>query len=142
MVCIPCCSLNNMKLTKKLFREHLNKLCENSPNNENGKYRQLKRKYGDYLYYQDREKFNVDYNEWLTTLNNLKMYTSSKNLFNELLPIVESFKENDTETLNKIIDILMQHFGYTEFPIRGFSKMMQLGYLFQQLESTMKKESK
>lgn len=70
------------------------------------------------------------------------MYTSSKNLFNELLPIVESFKEDDTETLNKLVDILMEHFGYAEFPIRGFSKMMQLGYLFQELESTIKKETK
>lgn len=69
------------------------------------------------------------------------MNTPSKNLFNELLPLVESFKEDDTETLNHLVDKLLSHFGYTEFPIRGFNKMKQLGYLFQQLESTVNKET-
>jgi len=68
------------------------------------------------------------------------MNTSSKDLFKSLLPIVESFKEDDTETLNRLVDVLMVHFGYTEFPIRGFNKMKQLGYLFQQLETAVKEK--
>lgn len=56
-----------MKFTKKAFREYLNTLYGHSSNHVNGNFHQLKRKYGDYLYYQDREKFNVDYNEWLST---------------------------------------------------------------------------
>lgn len=68
--------------------------------------------------------------------------STSKDLFNELLPLVESFKDDDTETLNHLVDVLMEHFGYSEFPIRGFNKMKQLGYLFQQLESAAHKELK
>jgi hypothetical protein len=70
------------------------------------------------------------------------MNSPSKNLFIAILPIVESFKDDDTETLNRLVNVLMCHFGYTEFPIRGFNKMKQLGYLFQQLETTVKEESK
>ncbi len=29
------------------------------------RYRQVRRLYGDYLYHQDREKFEVDYAEWI-----------------------------------------------------------------------------
>ena len=52
------------KVTKKMFREYLNKLAEDSPLHRNGRYHQSKRGYGDYLYFQDREKFNVDFEEW------------------------------------------------------------------------------
>ena len=31
----------------------------------NGRYRQVKRLYGDYLYRQDRDKFMADIREWL-----------------------------------------------------------------------------
>lgn len=36
---------------------------------KNGKYRQTKRAYGDYLYHQDRDKFIHDHNEWLREQN-------------------------------------------------------------------------
>lgn len=68
------------------------------------------------------------------------MNVSTKELFNTLLPLVESFKEEDTETLNHLVDVLMRHFGYVEFPIRGFNKMKQLGYLFQKLESELNRK--
>jgi hypothetical protein len=35
------------------------------PNHKHGRYEQRTRPYGDYLYAQDREKFEVDYAEWL-----------------------------------------------------------------------------
>jgi hypothetical protein len=63
---------------------------------------------------------------------------SSKDLLNDLLPKVESLNDEDTKTLNYLVSVLMKHFGYIEFPIRGFNKMKQLGYLFQQLESEVK----
>ncbi len=47
-------------MTKKEFREKLNKEYSN-PMHRNGRYRQIKRPYGDYLYYQDRDKFNMLY---------------------------------------------------------------------------------
>lgn len=70
------------------------------------------------------------------------MKTTSKELYSVILPLVESFKDDDIETLNLLVDKLMDHFGYNEFPIRGFNKMKQLGYLFQKLESTVDKETK
>ena len=51
----------------KRFREHLNSLDDGESNHQHGRYHQLKRKYGDYLYAQDREKFMVDMAEWLKT---------------------------------------------------------------------------
>lgn len=36
-----------------------------STKHRNGRFRQLKRLYGDYLYAQDREKFMVDLLDWL-----------------------------------------------------------------------------
>lgn len=51
--------------TKKAFKEYLNAL--NDPNinpHQNGRFKQIKRLYGDYLYHQDRVKFNVLYEEW------------------------------------------------------------------------------
>lgn len=54
----------------KRFREHLNALPQYAKHhNKVGKvvYQQRTRKYGDYLYAQDREKFMVDLAEWLAT---------------------------------------------------------------------------
>jgi hypothetical protein len=48
----------------KRFREYLNNLPQDVPH-QHGRYRQQTRKYGDYLYFQDREKFMVDLQEWL-----------------------------------------------------------------------------
>ena len=60
--------------TRKAYRELLNKQdLEFRPIREanglrtmhhNGRYQQRKRAYGDYLYFQDREKFEVEYKEW------------------------------------------------------------------------------
>jgi hypothetical protein len=50
-------------LTRKAYREHLNATCEGV--HRNGRYAQKTRKYGDYLYHQDREKFEVDYAAWV-----------------------------------------------------------------------------
>jgi len=49
----------------KRFREYLNSLDDGESKHQHGRYHQLKRKYGDYLYAQDREKFMVDMEEWL-----------------------------------------------------------------------------
>lgn len=47
----------------KEFREYLNDLP--GPNHHHDRYEQRTRKYGDYLYAQDREKFMADMAEWL-----------------------------------------------------------------------------
>lgn len=53
------------QLTKKAFREHLNREHGTTPNHRHNRYQQRTRPYGDYLYAQDREKFNADYADWL-----------------------------------------------------------------------------
>lgn len=50
----------------KRYRAYLNSLSVNTTNHHNGKYHQVTRLYGDYLYHQDREKFMVDMKEWLS----------------------------------------------------------------------------
>jgi hypothetical protein len=47
----------------KAFREFLNR--QPGPNHRNGRFRQKNRPYGEYLYYQDRERFLVELCEWL-----------------------------------------------------------------------------
>ncbi len=80
-----------MKLTKKMFREVLNKRHEQMVKQEqkrlhtlpkdfvqremdrsigNGTYHDRKRKQGDYLYFQDREMFNVLFEEWKEKFTN------------------------------------------------------------------------
>ena len=57
-----------MKKTKKAFRELLNKQDLESSNprdHKHGVYHQRTRLYGDYLYNQDRDKFEANYREWL-----------------------------------------------------------------------------
>ncbi len=51
------------KPTKKAFREFLNEHFP-LPTHRNGPYHQRTRPYGDYLYAQDREKFDHEYQEW------------------------------------------------------------------------------
>ena len=57
------------KKTKKMFRELLNRLFPAKNNCLSDKEKhiigQTKRGYGDYLYSQDREMFNVDYQNWI-----------------------------------------------------------------------------
>ena len=60
-----------MIITKKCFREWLNKTNKNDTNYRFKRYRQIKRGYGDYLYFQDRERFNYYFNIFL----NLKKKT-------------------------------------------------------------------
>jgi len=57
------------KPTKKAFREYLNAMdagSENPISYKNYAYGQRTRLYGDYLYNQDREKFAVEYEEWIS----------------------------------------------------------------------------
>jgi hypothetical protein len=51
----------------RAFRELLNRqnLEAGGRLHRNGRFHQLKRLYGDYLYAQDREKFMVDLRAWL-----------------------------------------------------------------------------
>ena len=56
--------MTNMKHTKKAFKEYLNNLYSDDMY-RNGKYHQRTRKYGDYLYSQDKIMFDVNYYEWL-----------------------------------------------------------------------------
>jgi hypothetical protein len=54
--------------TKKAFREHLNTMCpfNRAENNTHGQNPgPKKRAYGDYLYAQDREQFDVEYMKWV-----------------------------------------------------------------------------
>ncbi len=51
--------------TKKAFREWLNKEYADSSPHRHNRFHQRTRGYGDYLYNQDRDKFNVEYAEWL-----------------------------------------------------------------------------
>ena len=60
-----------MKTTKKAFREYLNQLCKDGNKWKNGVYSQRKREYGDYLYHQDKEQFEVQYKKWLEENNQL-----------------------------------------------------------------------
>lgn len=55
--------------TRADYRRYLNALYPNasevSGKGANGRYRPTKRAYGDYLYAQDREMFEVNYQEWI-----------------------------------------------------------------------------
>lgn len=46
--------------TIKAFREYLNAKFADSANWKNYQFQQRSRGYGDYLYYQDRAKFDVE----------------------------------------------------------------------------------
>jgi hypothetical protein len=47
---------------RKAFRQFLNTLGRGKTH-RNGRYQQRTRSYGDYLYFQDREKFEVEFAE-------------------------------------------------------------------------------
>ena len=51
------------KSTKKAFREFLNKEHIDTAPHSHNRFRQRKREYGDYLYFQDRAKFDWEYEE-------------------------------------------------------------------------------
>lgn len=46
---------------RKAFREHLNVAFRNGPKHRHNRYHQKTREYGDYLYSQDRDMFNVEF---------------------------------------------------------------------------------
>lgn len=52
--------------TRREFRDYLNQTYP-APTHRNGRFHQKTRPYGDYLWFQDREKFEVEYAEWLKT---------------------------------------------------------------------------
>ncbi len=59
-----------MEKTKKAFRELLNQRDQADLLAGNGRWKNKKRGpvsrfYGDYLYAQDREMFNLEYSEWV-----------------------------------------------------------------------------
>jgi hypothetical protein len=53
----------------KRFREHLNAQDTGESKWRNFRFHQATRNYGDYLYAQDRAKFEVDMREWLAEQN-------------------------------------------------------------------------
>ena len=55
-------------MTRKEFREWLNRDFAEEPKHRNYRFQQRTRPYGDYLWFQDREKFEADYQEHLKTL--------------------------------------------------------------------------
>ena len=57
------------KKTKKQFREYLNKQFANDSKWKHNRFHQRTRQYGDYLYFQDKVMFNVNYSEWLELKN-------------------------------------------------------------------------
>lgn len=56
-----------MKTTKKAFRAYLNRTCAGIKH-AHGRFAQRTRGYGDYLYAQDRDRFNVDFAAWIASL--------------------------------------------------------------------------
>lgn len=65
----------------KAFREYLNAKFADSANWRNGAYHQRTRGYGDYLYHQDRFKFDVELQDALfgaTEYEGFKFHAYSK----------------------------------------------------------------
>ena len=52
-------------MTRKEYREYLNSTIgfDNTGKGINARYKPTSRKYGDYLWYQDRELFEISYQE-------------------------------------------------------------------------------
>lgn len=60
--------LEGMNMTKAEFRKMLNDLdaaSRDPKSHKHGRYHQRKRLYGDYLWHQDRDKFEADYKQYL-----------------------------------------------------------------------------
>jgi hypothetical protein len=56
----------------KRFREYLNSQDVGDSKHRHLNFQQRTRLYGDYLYHQDRERFNVELEEWLKSQNEPK----------------------------------------------------------------------
>ena len=54
-----------LKKTMTAFRKQLNDWHADKPLHKHFQFHQIKRDYGDYLYFQDREKFDVEYALWI-----------------------------------------------------------------------------
>jgi hypothetical protein len=52
----------------KRFREHLNTVNQNGVKHQHGRFAQRTRGYGDYLYAQDRDRFMMEFQEWIKTI--------------------------------------------------------------------------
>ena len=61
-----CQCLWNIAQCRTAFRKHLN-ADASSYKHKNGRYEQRTRPYGDYLWHQDRERFEVDFQEFRST---------------------------------------------------------------------------
>lgn len=73
---------HNMKKTKKEFRKYLNNAFPKEKGLwKNGRYHQIKREYGDYLYYQDRIMFDNHYDEWLAELKKEENKKKTQTIF-------------------------------------------------------------
>lgn len=69
MIPVTLCTAGLPRGAVKRFRELLN-AQDTGPKHRHHRYHQRTRKYGDYLYAQDRDKFMVDLRDWLTTQPN------------------------------------------------------------------------
>jgi len=61
------------QLTRAQYRRLLNEQ-DTGQKHKHNRYNQRSRKYGDYLYHQDREKFEVDYQEHLSANDGAKRH--------------------------------------------------------------------
>lgn len=68
MIPVMRCELKVKRGDIAAFRLHLNLTQRHGDLHHNGPYRQKTRGYGDYLYHQDREKFDSEMLEWLATI--------------------------------------------------------------------------
>jgi hypothetical protein len=59
--------MDDKTMTRAEYRKLLNDRDDGTSPHHNNQYRQRTRKYGDYLYYQDRAKFEMEYREHLAT---------------------------------------------------------------------------
>jgi hypothetical protein len=50
--------------SRAAFRRALNAACATGSKHKHGRYAQRARAYGDYLYFQDRDKFDDEWEAW------------------------------------------------------------------------------
>ncbi len=57
-------------MTRKEYRQHLNNTVgfDRKGKGHNGRYKARTRKYGDYLWHQDRDMFEASYVEYITAI--------------------------------------------------------------------------
>ena len=57
-----------MKITKKYYREYLNNKHREDVRHKHFRFHQRTREYGDYLYYQDRVRFDMLFEMYKTAM--------------------------------------------------------------------------